>query len=103
LTLIISYTDIKDSALLSALNLFPNGDELIFIFKSIIISIVISIVVMHSNIDNSYILYFSDDIFPLTGTPWRGKRAQYSEDIHKKNSFSQISKNFLIYLNDRSK
>ena len=48
-----------------------------------------------SNIDNSYILYFSD-YFPSHTHGARGKGAEYPEDIYKKNDFSQVSKNFRI-------
>ena len=39
-------------------------------------------------------------IFSLPDTSWRGERAQYLEDIHEKNGFSQVSKNFQIYPNN---
>jgi len=33
----------------------------------------------------------------------RDERTQYPEEIHEKNGFSQVSKNFRIYLNNISR
>jgi len=86
--LIISYKHRNNKVwtLLSALNLFRNGDELTCVQYSFL-KVNWQ---LHRNIGNNYMLYFSDISSLSRVWSWCGERAQYSENVHKKNGFSQV-------------